>query len=56
MNDKNSRPELQIRGGFEDNANIIFLISQPKHVVIPYLNCLNKAVLMWGQKICFMEK
>ena len=26
-------PELQIRGGIEDNSKIIFLISQQKHML-----------------------
>ena len=29
----NQYAELQIRGGNEDNSKIIFLISQPKHML-----------------------
>ena len=29
----NNPPELQIRGGIEDNSKIIFLISQQKHIL-----------------------
>ena len=40
-------PELQIRGGIEDNSNIIFLISKQKHVVAPHcamsLYCISVA-------------
>ena len=45
-------PELQIRGGIEDNSQIIFLISQ-KICCDPHQNCLAETVLMMGRNICF---
>ena len=44
--------ELQIREGIEDNSEIIFHISEQKHM----LNRLEGWVLMIGHKIFFMEK
>ena len=48
-----SKTELQIREGIEDNSEIIFLISQRKHVVTPHYNRLIETVLMMGNNKCF---
>ena len=52
--------ELQIRGSYEDNSKIIFLIFQRKHMLWPLIRTvssrLDETVLMMGHKIRFYEE
>ena len=45
--------ELQMIVSIEDNSKIIFLISQRKHMLWPFIGTGFETVLMMGHKICF---
>ena len=45
-------PELQIRGGIEDNLKIIFYFSSKIYGVTPHYNHLGEMNLMMGHTIC----
>ena len=49
-NGRDASPELQVRGGIEDNPKIFFLISQQKHTVFDLFSALCAKLFQSGGK------